>query len=146
MSWAIVPAGPAESELLAAIHHAVFPPREAWSVDAMALQLALPGSFGLLEPQGGLLLARVAADEAEVLTLAVLPGLRRQGLGRALLQASMAEAHRRGAAALLLEVAVDNAAARRLYDGAGFTPVGRRKRYYADGSDALVLRAALSSG
>ncbi|HET8995878.1 MAG TPA: ribosomal-protein-alanine acetyltransferase, partial [Acetobacteraceae bacterium] len=54
-----------------------------------------------------------------------------------------AEAHHRGAATLTLEVAVDNAAARRLYESTGFTQVGRRKRYYADGSDALVLQVAL---
>ena len=103
----------------------------------------MPGTFGLVEAQGGMLLARVAADEAEVLTLAVLPALRRQGLGRALLQAAMAEARRRGAASMTLEVAVDNVAARDLYTSAGFTQVGRRRRYYANGADALVLRVGL---
>ena len=112
----------------------------------MALQLAIPNTFGLLEPRGGLLIARFAADEAEVLTLAVLPGLRGQGLGRALLLDAMAVAHRHGAVQMLLEVAVDNVAARGLYDSAGFAQVGRRKQYYADGSDALVLRAALPPG
>ncbi|HET8996100.1 MAG TPA: GNAT family N-acetyltransferase, partial [Acetobacteraceae bacterium] len=96
MSWSIGLAGPAQAEELAAIHCTAFPPREAWGSDAFALQLILPGTFGLFDPQGGLLLARIAADQAEVLTLAVLPGLRRQGLGRALLRAAMAEAHHRG--------------------------------------------------
>lgn len=143
MSWSIGPAGPAQAEELADIHRTAFPPREAWGSDAFALQLILPGTFGLFEPQGGLLLARVAADQAEVLTLAVLPALRRRGLGGALLQAAMEEARRRGAASLTLEVAVDNATARRLYESAGFSQVGHRKRYYADGSDALVLQQAL---
>ena len=143
MSWSIAPASRAQAEVLAAIHHAVFPPREAWGVDAIALQLAMPGAFGFIEAQGGMLVARVAADESEILTLAVLAGLRRLGLGRALLLAAMAEARRRGAAGMALEVAVDNTAAQGLYAGAGFAPVGRRRRYYADGSDALVLRAAL---
>ncbi len=143
MTWSVEAAHASQAEALSAIHRAAFPPREVWGGDAIALQLVMPGTFGLVEVRGGMLLARVAADEAEVLTLAVLPALRRQGLGRALLQAAMAEARRRGAAAMTLEVAVDNVPARDLYQRAGFTQVGRRRRYYASGADALVLRAAL---
>jgi len=143
MNWAVLPATPAHAAALAAIHAAAFPPREAWGRDAIALQLALPGVFGLVEQQGGMILARVAADEAEILTLAVLPAMRRRGLGRALLLLAMAEARRRGAASLALEVAADNRAGRALYEQAGFVRVGHRRRYYADGSDALVLRARL---
>lgn len=145
MTWSIGAATPQQAEVLAAIHATAFPPREAWSSDAIALQLVMPGSFGLIEPEGGMLLARVAADEAEVLTLAVLPHRRGQGLGRALLNRAMAEAYQRGAASMMLEVAVDNAEARALYARAGFTQVGRRNGYYADGSDALVLRAELGA-
>jgi ribosomal-protein-alanine N-acetyltransferase len=56
----------------------------------------------------------------------------------------MQEAGRRGAGALFLEVAGANAAARALYARMGFRDVGRRRRYYADGTDALVMRAALN--
>lgn len=143
MSWRLVPAMPAHAEALAEIHRACFPPREAWGADAIALQLGLFGVFGFAAEAGGMLLARTAADQAEVLTLAVLPGLRRQGLGRALLEAAMAEAARRGATVMTLEVSVDNLAAQTLYRQAGFAAVGRRRRYYADGADALVLQAPL---
>ena len=143
MSWSVLPATAAHAAALAAIHRAAFPPREAWGPDAIALQLALPGVFGLVEQQGGMLLARTAADEAEVLTLAVLPAVRRRGLGRALLLLAMAEARRRGAATMALEVAATNRAGQALYEQAGFAPVGHRRRYYADGSDALVLRVSL---
>lgn len=143
MTWAIAAATPAHAEALAAIHRTAFPPREAWSSDAIALQLVMPGTFGLVEQKGGMLLARVAADQAEVLTLAVLPEQRQQGLGRTLLHAAMGEARRRGAANMTLEVAVNNVAARGLYDSAGFAQIGRRNRYYADGADALILRATL---
>ena len=143
MSWAVQPANPATAPALAAIHAAAFPPREAWGPDAIALQLAMPGVFGFAEPAGGFILARVAADEAEVLTLAVLPETRRQGLGLALLWAAMAEARQRGAATMALEVSADNPAGQALYARAGFAEVGRRRRYYVDGSDALVLRAML---
>ena len=133
----------AHTHALAAIHAAAFEPREAWGPDAISLQLAMPGVFGLLDPRGGMLLARVAADEAEVLTLAVEPSQRRRGIATALLGAALAEARMRGARAMLLEVSVRNAAARALYARAGFAEAGRRARYYADGSDALILRAAL---
>lgn len=110
----------------------------------MALQLGLPGSFGLVCPDGaGLALARVAADEAEILTLAVLPEARRRGVGGALLASVAAGAAARGARALFLEVAVGNAPARALYAAAGFVAVGRRRGYYPGGEDALVLRQAL---
>jgi ribosomal protein S18 acetylase RimI-like enzyme len=54
--------------------------------------------------------------------------------------ALLAEAAKRGAMDLFLEVAEPNLAARALYAGAGADEVGRRRRYYADGADALVLR------
>ncbi len=131
------------AEVLAEIHRAAFPPAEAWSADVMALQLGVPGAFGWLHPAGGMVLARVAADEADILTIAVAPGARRQGLGRALLLAAMVEAARRGATTMFLEVGVANHAAHALYVSAGFTEVGRRRGYYADGGDALILRAPL---
>ncbi len=93
-----------------------------------------------------MVLARAAADEAEILTLGVVPTARRRGLGRALLDAAKAEAARRGARAVFLEVSTHNAAARRLYLASGFVEAGLRRRYYADGSDALLLRADLSPG
>ena len=137
-------AGPAHAAALAAIHHAAFPPGERWGPDAMALQLQLPGVFALLDPAGGMILARIAADEAEILTLAVHPERRRHGLARALLHAAATQAASHGAAALFLEVALRNTAAHALYASAGFTEIARRRRYYADGDDALVMRLALS--
>jgi ribosomal-protein-alanine N-acetyltransferase len=136
-------ATPAHAAALAAIHASAFPPREAWGVDAIALQLALPGAFGLIDDRGGMLLGRIAADEAEVLTLAVAPSVRRQGIATALLHAAKAQVGAGGGKAMFLEVATGNAAALMLYRGEGFIEVGRRRRYYADASDALVLRAKL---
>ncbi|MDO9503152.1 GNAT family N-acetyltransferase, partial [Falsiroseomonas sp.] len=99
----------------ATLHAASFPPAEAWGPDAIALMLEMPGAFGVLRPGAGFVLARVAADEAEILTLAVVPGARRAGLGSALLAEAMAGARARGAAALFLEVSDRNQAARGLY-------------------------------
>ena len=139
----IVPATPLHAAALAAIHAAAFPPGARWGRDAMSLQLASPAAFGFIDAAGGCVLARVAADEAEVLTLAVMPHARRAGLARGLLAAACTEAARRGAAAMLLEVGAANVAAQALYAGAGFCAVGRRRGYYGGTEDALVLRAAL---
>jgi [ribosomal protein S18]-alanine N-acetyltransferase len=136
-------AGPLHAPAMAAIHAAAMPAGEAWDAAAIATQLALPGTFGLLDPRGGMVLARVAGGEAEVLTLAVAPPARRQGIGAAMLAAAEACAAEGGAAAIFLEVAEHNSAARALYADAGYGIVGRRRSYYRDGGDALVLRKAL---
>ncbi|HEY4251701.1 MAG TPA: GNAT family N-acetyltransferase [Roseomonas sp.] len=141
-----------EAAVLAAIHAEAFAPPEAWGADAIALMLEASGGFGVLALDGappfgkeplGFALARAMAGEAEVLTLAVRPGARRRGIGRALFTALAEQAAARGAEALFLEVAQGNLPARGLYAGCDATEVGRRRRYYADGSDALVLRVAL---
>jgi ribosomal-protein-alanine N-acetyltransferase len=139
----LIPATIAHGPAMAAIHAAAFPPKQRWGADALALQLGLPGAFGLLAGPDGFVLARVAADEAEILTLAVVPSARRRGLARDLLKAALARAAQSGAAAMLLEVANTNTAARALYAGLGFVQVGLRRGYYAQGMDALVLRLGL---
>ena len=82
----------------------------------------------------------------QVQTLAVAPSHQRRGLGRGLLDAMLGRAVSAGVRWVHLEVAADNAAAQALYARAGFTTLARRRRYYADGTDALVLRATLASG
>jgi [ribosomal protein S18]-alanine N-acetyltransferase len=133
----------ADAPELAEIHRTAFLPAEAWGEDAISLQLALPGVFGLWQPRAGMLLGRVAADQAEVLTLAVDPLARRQGIATALLEAASAWATSRTATAIFLEVSTVNLPARALYARCGFREVGRRQRYYNDGSDALVLSRQL---
>ena len=137
------------AETLADLHRAAFAElgERPWTTPEFASLLTTPGiRFGIREQ--GFVAVRVAADEAEILTLAVHPEARRQGLGRALVEQALAEVTAAGAARVLLEVAVDNAAARGLYDSLGFVEAGRRGRYYgrADGSrvDALVLTLDLS--
>jgi len=146
-SAGLLPVGVEAAAVLARLHAAAFPSAEAWGADAIALMLGLSGAFGLLaHEQGepaGFALGRVAADEAELLTIAVRPEARRRGHARALLGGVAAEAAARGAAALFLEVSEANDSARALYAGLGATQVGRRAGYYADGCAALVLRLAL---
>lgn len=133
---------------LARLHAACFTVPRPWAAGEFAALLAHPGCLLLTEPEGFALL-RVAGDEAELLTLAVAPASRRQGIGRRLLASACTAAAARGAQALLLEVAADNAAARALYAATGFAIAGRRPRYYRapDGAvDALVLRKPLQAG
>ena len=140
----ITQAGAAHPMALAAIHESAFAGGEVWDVGFIAAQLGQPGVFALIDDAGGMIMARVAADEAEILTLAVSPDARRSGIGRALVMEAARIAAVAKAARLVLEVSATNLAARALYQGMGFVQVGRRKRYYADGSDALILALALS--
>jgi ribosomal-protein-alanine N-acetyltransferase len=95
----------------------------------------------------GFMVVRVVEDEAEILTLGVLRGHRRRGIARQLLAQATARASSAAAAALFLEVAEGNQAARGLYRKAGFHVVGRRANYYPspDGSSeaAIVMRRDL---
>ncbi len=108
------------------------------------LQLALPNVFALLHEAGGMVLARVAADEAEILTLAVSPRERCRGIGYLLLMKATEAAASLGVRSVFLEVSVVNINARALYTKAGFREAGRRPHYYSDRSDALVLRLDLA--
>jgi tRNA threonylcarbamoyladenosine biosynthesis protein TsaB len=124
---------------LAALHAACFD--DAWDAASLRTTLAAPGAFAFHD-RDGFVVARVAGDEAEILTLAVTPGARGKGLGRALLSAAIAEAQSRGAKAVFLEVGRDNPAALALYAALRFANVGSRKGYYG-GRDASVLRLSL---
>lgn len=136
-----------DAAALAALHAACFTslPRP-WTCDEFQSLLASPHVFVLTE-SGGLLLGRAVAQEAELLTLAVDPRLRRHGIGTRLLDQFLAECRSRAALQVYLEVAARNAPAIALYERAGFAHAGRRKQYYRapDGQsdDALVLTRAL---
>lgn len=131
---------------LAAVHAQAMDSGPAWSAADFAGLLAAPGVFALGDHRG-IALGRVAADEAELLTIAVLPEHRGTGLGQALLTAFETQAARAGARIAHLEVAADNHAARALYARQGYAETGRRKGYYRlpDGrrTDALTMARPL---
>ena len=138
-----------DAGLMAGLHAASF--ADGWSAEALKGLLTMPGSFAFLVEStvnpAGFVLARTAADEAEILTLAVSPAFRRRGLGLTLMRAAATRAAACGASALFLEVDAGNLPARRLYDTLGFAEVGRRGAYYrrnADqAADALTLKLPL---
>jgi ribosomal-protein-alanine N-acetyltransferase len=126
---------------------------DAWSRESMSDELASPHTYYLFafDPEkpevlagyGGLLAPRGSGD-ADIQTIAVAPGARRHGLGRALVTAMLAEAAARGASQVFLEVRADNPNARALYDSLGFEQIAIRAKYYQpDGVDAQLMRAAL---
>lgn len=139
----------ASAELLARLHAEAF--AEGWDAAAFAQLLAMPGAEAVLaleaEEPVGFLLARSAADEAEIITIATRPGARRRGVGRRLLSHHLDGLAARGVKHMFLEVAASNAAAIALYAASGFSEVGRRKDYYQrpDGrEDAIVMRRELA--
>ena len=129
------------AERIAAIHAAAV--ARPWSAPEMQSLLDDPHVFAL-EAEGAFLLARVVADEAEVLMIATHPGQRRKGRAAALVAQFHGEACERGAARAFLEVAEDNAAARALYAAAGYAQVGRRAGYYARPGAPPVAALVLS--
>jgi ribosomal-protein-alanine N-acetyltransferase len=138
----------AMTAVLASLHARCF--EEPWHAKAFGELLKLDNVFGLIEHEGqtpaGFIVVRVAADEAEILTLGVLPERRRHGLARELVRRSWRQAFDRGARTLFLEVSANNAPARTLYRHLGFEEVGRRTGYYGtcdSVADALVLRRVL---
>ena len=151
--FAIAPLGALDLDRAAALHAESFVPlgERAWTRQDLAELVASPGVAGLLLQvdghDAGLAVCRVAADEAELLTIAVRPAHRRQGLARHLLVAVIDHVRSAGARTLFLEVGVDNPVARSLYEAQGFCAVGERRAYYQRGheppADGIVMRLTL---
>jgi len=125
---------------------------DPWLPQALAEIMSIPGFFGRIaweeDEATGLALAQGLGEECEILSLGVVPGRRRTGIGSALLESVVIESRLRRVRNLFLEVADDNIAARALYGARGFVQIGRRPNYYrrvAGLVDALVLRLLLST-
>jgi [ribosomal protein S18]-alanine N-acetyltransferase len=141
----IRPATAGDIRALVALERECF--TDPWSARSFESALANPmvQMLCLDAPDGaelhGYLVAWFVGAEGEIANLAVHPAVRRSGIGRAMIDAIIAEAERQGVRALFLEVRESNEAARRLYGSRGFTEVGRRRRYYRlPPEDAIVLR------
>ncbi len=87
----------------------------------------------------GYAIARIVEPEAELHMIAVRPESGRLGYGTRMLEYVLGEVRRRGCAVIRLEVGAQNAAALKFYERGGFRIVGRRAKYYNDGSDALLM-------
>ncbi|AQZ66871.1 Ribosomal-protein-S18p-alanine acetyltransferase [[Actinomadura] parvosata subsp. kistnae] len=131
-----------------AIERATFP-LDAWSEGMMRGELAdMPRTrhyvVALVDDEivayAGL---AAAGDQADVQTIAVLDKHRGTGIGSAMLTELLAEAVRRGAREIFLEVRADNPHAQAVYRHFGFEEIGTRRRYYDDGTDAIMMRRKL---
>lgn len=123
-------------------------PPPHWSAAAFLDELGIPCSRPrvLVDGRGvvsGFLVWWVVAGEAHLQNVAVAPGLRRSGHGRWLVNLLLRAASLEGATRVFLEVRPENAPAIALYRQMGFTESGRRRRYYADGADALLMARSL---
>jgi len=87
----------------------------------------------------GYLFAIDLPEEFHVNKIATHPSRRHEGFGRRLLSEALEHARRRGAHTMILEVRVSNAPAIRFYNSFGFLEIHRRRHYYQDGEDAIVL-------
>lgn len=118
---------------------------ERWERDLQRPSMLLLGAW-----QGGrcvgVATSQVAVDDGDVHLVVVHPDHRRRGIGRALTTASCRALAALGARRVLLEVRAANTAAIGLYTALGFTEVARRRSYYRDGDDAVVLALETAGG
>lgn len=129
----------------------------AWSYAMISAEIGAPGrwyvvaEFDSKDQAGGDQVMGYAGlwfdgDVAQIMTVGVAPAIRRQGVGRLLMNALIDRAAQLRADGLLLEVAVNNAAAITLYESFGFKTISVRKRYYQpENVDALVMRRDVSA-
>jgi len=146
---------PLDSVVIAALHRLAFEGRpefgEVWGPDAVSQILSMRGTGGFLasheDAPAGFILLRRAAEEAEILSLAVVGPYRRQGLARRLLSAVLEDLVASEERRLFLEVSEENLAALALYETADFLRAGRREAYYRAFNGrrvaALVLERSL---
>jgi len=147
---AIEPASPRDAYRLAQLHSASF--HRGWGEAEFEQMLRERNTEVDRLRQGrnviGFAVSRIAADEAEILSIAVEPRHRGRGLSRNLLLTHLGRLAGRGVRTVFLEVEENNRPARRLYDRAGFRLAGRRERYYkqpgGEHLNAVLMRRDLS--
>jgi ribosomal-protein-alanine N-acetyltransferase len=134
-----------DAAAIAALHAASF--QRGWGEDEfhrLLIDRAVVAHRGVIgRTMVGFILSRMAAGEAEILSVAIAPAWRGRGFARPLLDLHLRRLAGLGVRAVFLEVDEHNEPACRLYRNAGFSEVGVRKGYYQEGASALVLRRDL---
>ena len=140
--WQIRPMTPADLPAVLCIERQCQP--DPWSEAMFLAELENPCSrVDLCTGEGrvvGYLCSWLISGELSILNLATAPQQQRQGIAARLLQHCLQRAEGLGLERAWLEVRAGNRPALALYQRFGFTAAGRRKKYYADGEDALVLQ------
>jgi ribosomal-protein-alanine N-acetyltransferase len=115
----------------------------SWSEEALRETVKLPGVFAFASERGGavsgIVVGRQVLDEAEILNLAVIAGMRRQGEGRALVECIVNRFAEAKVSRVFLEVRESNAGAIAFYRGLGFQATGVRRDYYQDPKEAATV-------
>lgn len=148
----ILPISTAQSNSVADLHTKLF--HRGWGAGechSLIIQESVFGyycRFAKKDNINGFVLLRVAADEAEVLSIGTEQSAQNSGVGWRMMQAAIGEAEKRGAEKIFLEVDESNLPALKLYRKIGFDTVGNRNAYYDNGegqkSNALVLELKLN--
>jgi ribosomal-protein-alanine N-acetyltransferase len=115
-------------------------PHKPWSADDFA-DLKKSGCE-IIASQNGFIVYRTILDEAEIITIGVHPDARNTGIASAMLGMIEGELKKSGIKSIFLEVAENNAPARRLYESNGYKQIGIRTKYY-DGIDAIMMKKDL---
>ncbi|MHB1102457.1 MAG: ribosomal protein S18-alanine N-acetyltransferase [Devosia sp.] len=147
----IEPAEQSDANVLASLHAQGFYrgwPREDFAAYIAGADTPIYVACDARRRIAGFAMLRLAADEAELITIAVDPKWRKKGVGLALMRALFEDLRMTPARQLFLEVAADNPAALRLYARLGFAKVSERQGYYAraDGRPATALVMARDLG
>jgi len=142
MNLTICPMTEADLDAVLAIENVSYP--LPWSRTHFLDELGSPHAFPLvaLDQDGrlvGYICPLLVVDEGHILNVAVNPAQRGKGIGRLLVEKVLAECRDGGAEFVSLEVRPSNVDAIALYKGVGFVECGRRKRYYENGEDALLM-------
>jgi ribosomal-protein-alanine N-acetyltransferase len=139
----------AEAGTLTEIHEKCFP--RYWNREAFTDFFSVKGTCAFLVEENdnpvAMMVYRISFEQADIMTIAVLPQWRRRGIAEKMLSEMLAKCRNTGVKKIFLEVEDGNISAFNLYEKCGFKQIGRRKLYYQqlDGSytDALVMEKKL---
>ncbi len=136
------------ADVFADIHSFCF--EKGWNESTMRQLLLMPGALGLIAYEGnipvGFIVYAYSTDQADIVSLGVLPSFRGKKISDELMKTSFKELQKKGVKEVFLEVAVNNLHAIALYERSGFENVGKRLNYYVRGdvkTDALIMKSVL---
>ncbi len=142
--FTIRPYQKADLARLYAIDQICFPPTIAYTLTELRFYLSGRRAIGLVAEASreiaGFAVGRIEKNDlAHIITLDILPEVRRKGIGRALMEELHKEFDRLGAACVFLEVSVNDLGAKQFYENLGYLFVDLLPGYYSDGTDACLM-------
>lgn len=131
-----------DAKLLSVIHETAFAGQHSkpYSLEQMQESLEATSNYAIKYGEIGFLLFQLVGDECEIITLAVLPQFQRKGIAREMMIELIGVCKAMNVKKIFLEVSVNNEKAQNLYKKFTFVEYNRRVKYYADGTDAVLLQ------